>query len=276
MPGDVRVREALDQVLGRLHPVPDRADVAAAAALMPEPRAGMAGPIGLIVETRRHLNLPFVVRQVVQRCGIPVQLMHGPGNAAFVHARLGDLIDSGQVITSLLGGDRLNGSAYNGLFLSRAFWHAMLGRGKVFVFQTDSMLCHRSVHRLENFLDFDFIGSRRRLGGERGHVLGGLNGGFSLRDWDRSVYALENFAPERWPAGEDDFFPFFIEACGGRVARAAESDRFCGQRWFERGCFGLHKPNWRKPRLAIAVLGYEPGAWRLVTPIEKRLARGQI
>jgi hypothetical protein len=274
---DERVRDVLGHVLASVKPAPDEANFEAATALMPKPlpRVPTNEPFGLILETRQHLNLPFVVRQVVSHCAGPIQLMHGPGNAAFVEARLGDLIAEGRVVPTLLGSDRLNGAAYNGLFLSRAFWDAMLGRGKVFVFQTDSMLCRRSINRLEDFLDFDFIGSRRHAGSNRYHMPIGVNGGFSLRDWQRSVRALERFEPNLWPAGEDYFYPLFIEVDGGRVANSAECDRFCGQRWFTPGCFGLHKPNFRKLRLAAAILSYEPGAWRLVTPVERWLARNR-
>lgn len=269
------VRNALEAVYSRVRQVPDAPDLAAAAGICPAPSSDalLHGLIGLIVETRRHRNLPFVVRQVVNRCNVPVQLVHGSNNAAFVQLHLADLIATGQVLPTMLATERLNGSTYNGLFLSRAFWEVIRGRGKVFIFQTDSMLCRNSAHKLADFLDFDFIGSRRPRVVGCGLAFHGGNGGFSLRDWKRSTLALDRFEPERWPAGEDAFFPLFMEADGGRVARGEDSDRFCGQRWFEKGCLGLHKPNFRKLRLAIAILSYEPGAWRLLPPIEKRLAK---
>lgn len=271
---DRQVQDALEAILARVRPTIDPPDFAAARAVCPRPASApeTERPLGLIVETRHHRNLPFVVRQVVKRCKIAVQVMHGPGNGAFVHDRLADLIASGMVIPTELAPDRLNGSMYNGLFLSRPFWDAIAGRGKILVFQTDSMLCNMSGYKLDDFLEFDFIGSRFPTGG-CGLAFRGRIGGFSLRDWKRSAEALERFMPERWPTGEDLFFSLFIDADGGRVSDDEDSDRFCGQRWFRKGCFALHQPNFRKPRLAMSVLSYEPGAWRLVTPIERRLAR---
>ena len=275
--GDVDALEAhaaLEALLARVRPTPDRPDFEAASTICPPPASSpFAGPVALIVETRRHLNLPFVVRQVARRCDVPVQIMHGVSNEAFVRERLADLIAERRVLLTRLGANRLSGKIYNGLFLSERFWEAMQGRGKIFTFQTDSMLCQNSEKNLENFIEFDYIGSRRPPGQGCGLVFGGGNGGVSLRDWGRSVRALRRFEPRRWQAGEDDFFPLFLEADGARVATADDSDRFCGQRWFQPGCFALHKPNFRKARLAASILFYEPGAWRLLGPIERRLAR---
>jgi hypothetical protein len=273
--GNPYLAEEIDRLIARVRPTADPPDFASANAILPSPPdiAPISGPIGLVIETRRHMCLPAAVREVVSRCNIPVQVMHGRANQDYVHHSLGALMDRGQVIPTRLNADRINGKTYNGLLLSRAFWDAFAGRNKIFIFQTDSMLCRKSRYSLSDFIEFDYIGSRRQRKCACGLVHAGGNGGFSLRDWGMSVRVLDRYMPERWMAGEDDFFPLFMEAEGARVARAEDSDRFCGQRWFQRGCFGLHKPNFRKLRLAADILRYEPGAWRLLSPIEKRLAR---
>lgn len=275
---DPRVRAALAGIMGLVRATADPPDFDAARTLRPDlpKRPVNDAPVGLIIETRRHRNLPFVVRQVTSFCDIPVQVMHGPGNAHFVNERLADLIAEGRVVPTALGGNRLNGRAFNGLLLDRAFWDTMIGRGKILMFQTDSMLCRKSKYQLADFLEFDFIGSRLPTGRAKGCglIYNSMNGGLSVRDWNRSTAALERFPPDKWPSGEDAFFSFFVEADGGRVGAGADCDRFCGQRWFKRGCFGLHKPRFHDPRLFTSILRYEPNAWRLVGPVERRLARG--
>lgn len=269
------VQAAFDGLLAQAGSTRDTPDFETAAQICPVPVEGrFDGLMGLIVETRCHRNLPFVVRQVIRRCDMPVQIIHGPDNRDFIQDRLGDVIESGQVVLSALGSDRLSGATYNGLFLSPRFWEALAGRGKILVFQTDAMLCRRSTYGIWDFMGFDYIGSRRPPRDGVGFLTGGGNGGLSLRDWTLTLKALNSFDPHRWPGGEDGYFSLFIDAVGGRVSTPEESDRFCGQRWFQRGCFGLHKPNFRKPRLALAILHYEPRAWRLLAPIEKRLAQG--
>lgn len=267
------VRAAIDDLVGGMRPSMDPPDLAGAAAICPSAPPGPVTKetIGLVVETRCHRNLPVEVRNVIHRCKVRVQIMHGLDNAEFIHRRLGDLIDTGQVVTTKLKTSGLNGSIYNGLFLNPTFWHAVAGRGKILVFQTDAMLCRRAAYNLDNFAKFDFIGSRREAVPGSGLTFS-YNGGLSLRDWRLTTEVLNKFPPQGWKGGEDDYFPLFMALNGGRVSDPDACDRFCGQRHFMRGCFGLHKPNFRNARLAAVILAYEHRAWRLLTPLEKRLA----
>ena len=271
--GHPMVRAAIDNLVAGMVPSVDPPDLAGAAKICPPAYPGTAtkDTIGLIIETRCHRSLPAVVRDVIRRCNIRVQLMHGLENSEFIFRRLGDLIEEGRLITTKLNTRGLSGSIYNGLFLNSAFWQAVAGRGKILVFQTDAILCRRSVYRLDDFSEFDFIASWRNPVPGSGLTFS-FCGGLSLRDWSLTTEVLDRFSPEGWRGGEDDYFPLFMAMNGGHIADPDACDRFCGQRHFIRGCFGLHQPHFRNSRLAAAVLAYEPRAWRLITPIEKRLA----
>lgn len=215
--------------------------MAACAAPLPT-RALTKDPLGVIVETRAHPLLEKVTRQVLAQ-GIPVQIFHGTQNADFVARTFAEDISAGRVHLTATDYATMGRADYNGLLMCRPFWEALIGRGKILIFQTDAMLCPASPFSLRDFLDFDYIGSAWGRARRRGIVVDGGNGGFSLRDWALSVAALDRFAPERWWAGgEDCYFAFHIELIGGRVAQTNEAARFGTQFWFLEKSFGSHKP----------------------------------
>lgn len=199
-------------------------------------------PLGVIVETRVHPNLVPVTRQVLA-LGIAVQIFHGTQNADFVAEAFREDIAEGRVHLIAMDYAKLGRDEYNGLLLCRPFWESLKSRGKILIFQTDAVLCPASPFNLNDFLDFDYIGSAWGRERKRGIVVDGGNGGLSLRDWAASVECLERFPPEIWWArGEDSYFGFHIELIGGRVAQPDEAARFGTQFWFLEDSFGAHKP----------------------------------
>jgi hypothetical protein len=200
-------------------------------------------PLGVIVETRPHPLLETVTRQVLDQ-GITVQIFHGTENADFVADHFAGDIAAGRVHLTPMTYDTLGRDDYNGLFLCRPFWEALVSRGKILIFQTDALLCPGSPFSLDDFLAFDYIGSAWGRHRRRGIVVDGGNGGLSLRDWQLSTECLDRFPPEVWWAGgEDSYFGFHIDLIGGRVARPDEAARFGTQFWFLEDSFGAHKPN---------------------------------
>jgi hypothetical protein len=201
-----------------------------------------AEPLGVIVETRAHPNLVPVTRQVLAQ-GIAVQIVHGTQNAAFVAEAFASEIAAGRVHLTATDYGTMGRDDYNGLLLCRAFWEALVSRGKILIFQTDAVLCPASPYGLKDFLDFDYIGSAWGRERKRGIVVDGGNGGLSLRDWTASVDCLDRFPPAKWWAGgEDSYFGFHIDLIGGRVAQPDEAARFGTQFWFLENSFGAHKP----------------------------------
>jgi hypothetical protein len=201
------------------------------------------GLSALILETRPHRNLPFVVRQVREIVGAPIQIVHGAANRGFIlDSDIAGLVESGDVVLTALSCDSLSAELYNALFLTPEFWEHAIGRGKILVFQTDAVLCPRSKYRIDDFLDFDYIGAawpRNRPVGLR--IDGGV-GGLSLRDWGRTVDALKRFPADDWIGGEDGYFGLHVEAIGGRVGKPRDCARFCTQFAFKERSFGIHKP----------------------------------
>ncbi|GGA84370.1 hypothetical protein GCM10011369_28010 [Neiella marina] len=200
------------------------------------------GLVGVIVETRPLDSLIFVVEQVIERLDIPVQLFHGSENIEFIlDSKLKRHIDEGRLYLAPLQTAALRAPAYNALFLSNTFWDKVIGREKLLVFQTDALLCSASPYSVNDFLVFDYIGSKWDRNRPIKLIADGGNGGFSLRSWSKTKESLERFEPSRWPGGEDGYFAFHIDLIGGNVATMGDAEKFSTQIEFNQNSFGAHK-----------------------------------
>jgi len=199
-------------------------------------------PIGVIVETRKQAGLEFVITNLIHRTGLNVQLFHGMNNRRYILAgEIGRYVDTGQVTLYELRIDKLNSPMYNALFLSKAFWEAMISNGKIVVFQTDSCICKKSEYSLNDFMQFDYIGSKWSRKRPIGLILDGGSGGLSIRDWQKSVKCLEVFPPSLWKGGEDGYFAFHIDLLGGKVGKNRDCGKFSTQEFFSHMSYGAHK-----------------------------------
>lgn len=252
----------------KIRSVKCRADIMASQKILPAtPQPNIpASPLGVIVETRRHRNLPFVVNQICEVLGIPVQIFHGRDNRNFIlRSKVGKRVRDGSVILTELQTVNLSARLYNGLFLNPNFWNRIIGRGNILVFQTDTVVCVNSRYRLKDFADFDYIGPSWQGGHTNGLVSYGGIGGFTLRDWNISSRCLQLFPADIWPAGEDRYFAFHIELAGGTVASNDDSDKFCTQHNYKYASLGAHKLNGLSVWDTLRFMAYCPAAWRVLT-----------
>lgn len=225
--------------------------------------------VGVIIETRPHLNLPYVVDQAC-RLGLRVQLFHSDANESFIRgSKLSRWIDSGQVVLTKLPTADLNLHLYNGILLSDRFWEQMMGRGHILLFQCDTVFCDRSPYKVDDFRDFDYIGPAWKQRFSLTLRAAGGIGGFTLRSWRKSVDAIRQFDPLMWPAGEDRYFAFHLELVGARVAMPEECDEFCSQHGWTRRSLGAHKLNGLRRADLLRFLAYCPAAWRVIGRIER-------
>lgn len=220
---------------------------------------------GVIVETREHPALEYVICQFSERLNIGIQLFHGVANESFIKdSKISRLVEEGKVILTPLKTNSLPPSEYNALFLSGAFWNAQMGRKKILVFQTDAVLCAQSDYQIKNFLEYDYIGSKWPRERPVGMIIDGGSGGLSLRDWHNSVECLDRFSPDLWPGGEDGYFAFHMDIIGGRVGAGDECARFSTQGEFLCKSFGAHKITDMKPGSLRRFLQYCPEAGHLL------------
>jgi hypothetical protein len=197
---------------------------------------------GVIVETRKHSSLEFVVNNFSDSLGIPIQLFHGTDNYEhIISTSISTLVSEGKVVLSELKTSSLNASQYNALLLSECFWKRVLGRKKLLIFQTDAILCSCSDYKLDNFVGYDYIGSKWNQVRPIGIVAAGGNGGLSIRDWEKSIECLKRFPTKYWVGGEDGYFAFHLDLMGAMVATDDECAKFGTQVEFLYRSFGAHK-----------------------------------
>jgi hypothetical protein len=198
--------------------------------------------LGVIVETRKHPAIERVINNIVANVGIPVQVFHGKSNLEFVMATsIGRLVQDGKVYVNRLDIDELSAKKYNALLLTKRFWENVRGRNKILVFQTDTTTCSRSDYTIEDFMSYDYIGSKWPRRRPVGLILDGGNGGLSLRDWKKTYDCLERFPPQYWIGGEDGYFSFHIDLIGGKVGKGDECAKFCTQLEFSYRSWGAHQ-----------------------------------
>lgn len=222
--------------------------------------------MGVIVETRSHSALEFVVCNFVEQTGKRVQLFHGKDNTAFIlNSKIGSLVKKGVVFLVKLDIDSLNADYYNSLFLSEIFWELIVARDKVIVFQTDSLICDASSYQLSDFIHFDYIGAwwHSRLI-PNGLILDGGVGGFSIRNYKLSIESVRRFSNHNWQGGEDDFFAFHIELLGGKVGTKSDCIKFCTQNEFLSNSYSAHQVNNLNPEALEKFLLYCPDAEKIL------------
>ena len=212
---------------------------------------------GVIVETREHFALEFVVNNFIQNIKIPVQLFHGNNNLNFIMSTsIGDLVREGKVHLTELNISKLDASKYNTLFLTKEFWQSILGRDKILVFQTDTVSCRDSDYSVNDFISYDYIGSKWEQYRPVGLIIDGGSGGLSLRDWSKSYECLSRFPPKYWCGGEDGYFAFHIDLIGGKVAKGNECAKFSTQEKFLFKSWGGHQISCLNKKDKIAFLHY--------------------
>lgn len=239
-------REHVAHVYQSLKNVVSAPDFASIGELLPRQASTYVDPdgpvLGVIVETRRHPALEFVVLNFSKTLKIPIQLFHGRGNLEFImSSAISALVTEGRVRLVQLEADKLSARSYNALLMTQDFWTLIGGRTKVLMFQTDAIACEQSDYGLSDFLSFDYIGSKWPRERPVGLLLDGGNGGLSLRDWKKSYECLVRFPPQDWTGGEDGYFAFHMDLIGANVGRDADCARFCTQYEFLCKSLGAHK-----------------------------------
>ena len=259
-PGDIRA-EHLNGVYGDLRRTRDAPDFDLPADLFADAvvsRIDESVPLcGVILETREHQSLVPVVLNILRNLDIPVQIFHGTDNQKFIESSaLAGLIHEGKVSLTRLRVGKLEATRYNALLLTKTFWEHIAARRKLLFFQTDGISCDKSRYTIEEFMKFDYIGSKWSRERPVGLILDGGNGGVSLREWGKCYECLERFPPDRWLGGEDGYFAFHVELIGGVVGDAESCARFSTQEEFTRKSLFAHKISCLPQRERDAFLKY--------------------
>lgn len=130
-------------------------------------------------------------------------------------------------------------SDYNRLLQSKDFWESLPGE-HVLIFQTDSVLCRASPHRIDDFLGYDYVGAPWRPELEPPLAAGCGNGGLSLRRKSKTLEVI-SIMPQRPSEYEDTWHCAGMKRVGGRVPGRNISMTFSVETTFYDKPFGVHK-----------------------------------
>ena len=116
--------------------------------------------VAVIVETRKHKALPFVLNNVMSV--LPddwkLQIFHGSNNIDYINDIIMDTEYFDKVKLSNLYIDSITADDSSlEIMLTEYFWKRVIGE-TVLYFECDSMLCPNSEHKVEDFEHFDYIG----------------------------------------------------------------------------------------------------------------------
>lgn len=139
-------------------------------------------------------------------------------------------------------------AAVSEFFTQPSLYHSLAPYKHLLFFQGDSILCANSRRRVEDFLQYDFVGAP--INPLKGH---GMNGGLSLRNREKMLEVLDrhNFTgdPEDGSRHEDQWFIYKLEGLprgpndesGAHLPSPEVALEFSAETSWTRHPFGLHQ-----------------------------------
>jgi hypothetical protein len=189
--------------------------------------------VAVIIEPRKHKGLEYVVKNVRTHLpSWPIQVFHGTKNEKFAKDCLKGVPKVEFVNT---GKDNFNsGTEYSQYMLTEEFWNRVKGE-HVLIFQTDSIILKNSPHRIEEFLEYDYIGAPWKWDRTVGC------GGFSLRKKSSSLEAIHTSPPRPHDAEDAYFRNFFRDSPKHSLAPLDAGLKFCVGSMYNAKPFSVHK-----------------------------------
>lgn len=216
--------------------------------------------VAAIVEPRKQ-NLVSTVNHYLRVLPdyVHIQIYHGTKNKECLSV-FSEHIHSGKIELFYMGVENLTIMGYCYLLCSLEFWNTIRSE-KVLIFQTDSITCGKSECKIEEFLDYDYVGAplpiqvnmgMRILFAIRGWNVSSdfYNGGLSLRTKSLSIRVIEEY-PWDQKTPEDVWFCAFMDKLGGKLPDYEVAQKFSYEstRNFDVVPWGLHKPRRNKELL---------------------------
>lgn len=188
--------------------------------------------LALIIESQPNFWLPFILRNVMFFLGPGWRLciVCSPQTEFFLRGTTrGWAIDIKPVLPFM----NFTRSQYNLLLRDEGFWQ-QFPEEKIFMFQTDSLLCR---HGIDEYLGYDFIGAP--CGNLEDDFV--MNGGLSLRTRGRMEEAcLKNRIGIEHDIPEDVFFTQSLRQAGAVLPILEEAMDFAVETVYRSHPLGVH------------------------------------
>ena len=198
----------------------------------------------LIIEPRRHNAFRFVIHNILENLSEEwgILVFHGNQNQEFVYDIMYNVEERhrGRIIHLInMNVENLDAQSYSNMFFEYAFYD-LIPTDTFLVFQTDSIILKENKDRINEFLDYDYVGAPwnhyiRGIGGCVG------NGGFSLRKKSKMLEILESKGIPDCVCNEDVYFSKDVNAnIQYKVPSFELAKTFSVETVFCENPFGLH------------------------------------
>jgi hypothetical protein len=190
----------------------------------------------IIVEPRKHNALEFVLNNFLENLSDEwgILIFHGSMNVDYMNTIVDGLDPKykPRMLTMInLHIDNLNSLSYSKLFVNPALYN-FIPTETFLVFQTDSMILPENKHLINDFLEYDYVGSPWSNG-----IVG--NGGLSLRKKSKMLEIISHKKYENM--NEDMYFSHNIPSyINYHVPSFEQAKTFAIETVFHDSPFGVH------------------------------------
>ena len=205
----------------------------------------------VIVEPRKHKNLEYVINNfdTLMDPDWDLYVFHGLSAAEFAATAV-QSIQKRRVFLLPLHTDNLNADQYNELFKQSKFWNRVNAES-ILVFQTDVVLCSKSLQSIDRFTKYDYIGcsvddKTIGFGGWRwsnthpdDYFYG--SGGMSFRKKSFMLNCIRDNPNIDKAYPEDVFFSNCVAKSPNRPETATVINDFCTQNKYVNNSLGAHR-----------------------------------
>lgn len=204
----------------------------------------------VIVEPRKHKNLEYVIKNFdsLMDPDWDLYVFHGQSAAEFAAAAV-QSIQKRDVILLPLQTDNLNADQYNELFKRPEFWN-QVNAETILVFQTDVVLCSKSLQSIDRFTKYDYIGCSvddKKIGfgawwtkAHENDYFYGI-GGMSLRKKSFMLQCIRDNVGIDKAFPEDVFFSNCVARSPNKPESATVINDFCTQNKYVNNSLGAHR-----------------------------------
>ncbi|CAF1399264.1 unnamed protein product, partial [Didymodactylos carnosus] len=197
-----------------------------------------------IVDFRISALLITIILNVLQHIPTswPIQIFHSKQNFYFLSNSTGlkPYVSTGKIILEEL--DELSITTNwqdftNRLFTNLSFWQRIRSE-KVLVFQYDSVFCSNSAHKIQDYLQWDYVGAPWHSDLHAPVPVG--NGGFSLRSRSKTLELLKQMTYDS-SLPEDVWYAVHLPKVNASVAPEHIARTFSAESVFYETPMGVHK-----------------------------------
>ena len=213
----------------------------------------MLSKVAVIVETREHDALPFVLNNVMSVLPeeYSLQIFHGTSNYEYVYDSVENdmmLLDKEVEFTNLNIDSISADDSSLEIMLTKDFWNKVVGEN-VLYFECDTMLCPNSEFKIKDFEDFNYIGGYwgNELGMMNQKYNRVMNGGLSFRKKSFMLDIIENKLQSYLDNGGNPCEDYFVSEMVEDKPTYEEVLSFSIDNGYmypinDKAPFGLHKP----------------------------------